>query len=958
MKYIITCFLLLCCAYGFSQHLTALNNEGNPYILGMDRIVEIRPNPTGGSILVYGQKLKNFYSDEDMGDIVFTTCSRFFVITDAATGLQRALNKDYVEYIFPDANGKGYILMKQLDQGNPNWNIRTLEDYAALDTTIITCDTLTTGPLQVLSYTKPLICLTGGGCIDISDIDTNTDNQQVTTFSFDSGSGNLSFELEDGGGVKQVNINGIKDDWGNQVVITDSTLTGDGTPGDPLSAVISHYLTDLTSTIHVQNNDTVNYLANWGLDVDITSNNITYGIDVTGADTNYVLIYDGDSLIWSLIDSLVEGDNWGTQVAITDTTLTGDGTSGSPLHVFLSSKNLTDFCTTEPDSNDVWYYNGSQWCTTPGFFPTGFIVFGQNGLTINVDTLELGGTLIKNTTIDQMVYDMTYLNANPFTVVNSAANGTLTVSDSTGAQFNGTFSNHVRVNEDEITVDGGTGKTFWKYGGASFGAGAFLHVIDAPTTEIAYADYRTPPNNAGGPDFFAVTDNNGNLDWIHKDSLGITGSDDWGNGIWKYTGDDGFIRDVTEGDTLEYKGFHLILTDGNAGELTIGIDTSGATLNDVITFDGSSPVWQAPQSGADDWGNANWTFTADSGPAQTVDEDENVDFAGNNLIETINSTNQVTIQIDPTGALTGDVVYYDGANVIWEDVTGLVQGDDWGNGDFSFTGDTGPAQTVVDGDVIDFQGVNLIKTTAVPGEELDIGIDDTGAITGDVITFDGVNVGWGGSTGNTSVVTDTITGGQKIATHNDGDGTLVGIYETITTMVDNGDSTYTYTSEDGTVTEIVGGGSDGGVGDISEVINTIGGNKIADHIAGGDTTAIRETVTTLVDNADSTYTYTAEDGTVTNILGAQREVTNITCVGGVQVIVFDQGPNVTTSVPCDSGNFAITEVPDCAAFGFVENPAGSGTWEFQVSYPDCGTEATDGCPCWQDCAGVKVLTVK
>jgi len=50
-----------------------------------------------------------------------------------------------------------------------------------------------------------------------------------------------------------------------------------------------------------------------------------------------------------------------------------------------------------------------------------------------------------------------------------------------------------------------------------------------------------------------------------------------------------------------------------------------------------------------------------------------------------------------------------------------------------------------------------------------------------------------------SEVTD-LNDGKVIATHNDNNGNLVNIEETVTTFVDNGDGTYTYTSEDGTTT--------------------------------------------------------------------------------------------------------------------------------------------------------------
>ena len=56
--------------------------------------------------------------------------------------------------------------------------------------------------------------------------------------------------------------------------------------------------------------------------------------------------------------------------------------------------------------------------------------------------------------------------------------------------------------------------------------------------------------------------------------------------------------------------------------------------------------------------------------------------------------------------------------------------------------------------------------------------------------------------GLVSVVTDdnANTSVQTIATHTSGDGTVVAIEETVTTLVDNLDGTFTYISEDGTST--------------------------------------------------------------------------------------------------------------------------------------------------------------
>src|SRR5699024_8519644 len=151
---------------------------------------------------------------------------------------------------------------------------------------------------------------------------------------------------------------------------------------------------------------------------------------------------------------------------------------------------------------------------------------------------------------------------------------------------------------------------------------------------------------------------------------------------------------------------------------------------------------------------------------------------------------------------------------------------------------------------------------------------------------------------------------------------IVRANETITTLADNGDGTYTYTSEDGTVTVIdvpasvvenfetivnsgpvtINGHTYNTIEDYitylasssisiegSEFITISGAGTAADPyivtIKGGDPNSMlitnaagevewisiedivraNETITTLVDNGDGTYTYTSEDGTVTVI---------------------------------------------------------------------------------------------
>src|SRR5690554_3168557 len=100
---------------------------------------------------------------------------------------------------------------------------------------------------------------------------------------------------------------------------------------------------------------------------------------------------------------------------------------------------------------------------------------------------------------------------------------------------------------------------------------------------------------------------------------------------------------------------------------------------------------------------------------------------------------------------------------------------------------------------------------------------------------------------------------------------IVETNETVTTFVDNGDGTYTYTSEDGTVTTVDVPADV--VNQFEDIYNNIVNEEI---VINGDTyntfeeylqhiVETNETVTTFVDNGDGTYTYTSEDGTVTTV---------------------------------------------------------------------------------------------
>ncbi len=145
------------------------------------------------------------------------------------------------------------------------------------------------------------------------------------------------------------------DNWGTQVVLTDSSILGDGTPAEPL-----------------------------GIDWDTLDAHINRYVDLNDLrNVNDVGVSDGEVLAWIAaagewrpldLDEGGLGDNWGTQIVETDASLQGDGTLGDLLSVNWDTLNaypdtmmvLNDLKDVYTDSLNydfklAWDHDSSRW---------------------------------------------------------------------------------------------------------------------------------------------------------------------------------------------------------------------------------------------------------------------------------------------------------------------------------------------------------------------------------------------------------------------------------------------------------------------------------------------------------------------------------------------------------------------------------------------------------------------
>ncbi|NPA34048.1 MAG: C-type lectin domain-containing protein [Chlorobi bacterium] len=151
------------------------------------------------------------------------------------------------------------------------------------------------------------------------------------------------------------NASAFGDDWGSQVAITQSPIIGDGTSANPItfaSGTGSGQVWKWDGSQWVLANDSVG--DNWGSQVAQTQSPVvgdgTSGNPITFASGTAVgQVWKWNGSQWVLANDSV-GDNWGSQVAITQGPIVGDGTASNPI-TFANGSSV----------GDIWQWDGSSW---------------------------------------------------------------------------------------------------------------------------------------------------------------------------------------------------------------------------------------------------------------------------------------------------------------------------------------------------------------------------------------------------------------------------------------------------------------------------------------------------------------------------------------------------------------------------------------------------------------------
>ncbi len=358
------------------------------------------------------------------------------------------------------------------------------------------------------------------------------------------------------------------DTWGSQVAITTSRLTGDGTAGNPLDiaqqgATIGQALVWNGTTWAP---GTISGSDNWGTQVAITNLTLSgngtagspLGLASQSATLGQVLGWNGSAWAPITLSGSGPGDNWGAQVAQTNATLSGNGTAGNPLA--LAQQGAT--------SGQTLKWNGATWAPA-----------ADN----DAQTLNLAGTTLSITNGNSVTLPAggTYTGGTGINVTGTVITNTgdtnplddITTSTTAGGDLNGLYPNP--------TVDGLQGFAVANTAPASGQVLTWNGISWAPATPSTGTTYTsgTGINIAGN-----VISNTGDLSATNElQTLSIVGntlSISSGNSVTipstgggTYTGGTGITISGTNVINSNWTASGSDIYNNNAGKVTIGSAT-------------------------------------------------------------------------------------------------------------------------------------------------------------------------------------------------------------------------------------------------------------------------------------------------------------------------------------------------------------------------------------------------
>lgn len=405
--------------------------------------------------------------------------------------------------------------------------------------------------------------------------------------------------------------------------------------------------------------------------------------------------------------------------------------------------------------------------------------------------------------------------------------------------------------------------------------GAFVDVTAEETTTVASYNATTHE--------ITYTDEDGNNTVLDLD-VGTIAYDPI-NHVITYTAEDGTVTNLTlDNPTIAYNPVTNSIThtapDGTATVLDLSDLDNTSVVTNVIAGnriathdDGNGTLVDIDETitTLTDPGDGTYVYTSEDGTATTIDVcDDLAQCSIGDLGD-----------VDTTGVNASDVLNWNGTT--WVPTAPSQFGEYQAPFDASVGDFVAPAGLVTNnGDWFNVTTAGTVDGQAFDVGDLLIALVDNPSTT----TFAGnwAIVEHPGQI--TSVVTNVIAG-NRIATHDDGNGTVVDIDETVTTLVDNANGSFTYTSEDGTVTVF-----NAGVNAVTE------SDETGSDYTAGNQPASPPGAPTIGDIHKETYD---NGGLISFFNGANWTVCFIPCDHGLPL------PIVSSCVECIGGVLVMTD---------------------------------------------------